>query len=155
MRVTATATVQAPRQRVWDVISDPDQYCGFMVGATHWDVDGLPTSGRKLRTGIGARWRIRMKVGSAQVGGTVEVVEFEEPGDLAWNSVTGVSMRSRWRLRELSPGRTAVTLRLAYQAPGGIVGLIADRIAAIFVGRQLERSLHNLQALVEQHEQAH
>lgn len=149
MRVTATGVVQAPRERVWAVVSDPDRYCQFFDGVTHWDVLELPGSDERRSTGIGARWRIRMRVGSAQVGGTVEVVEYDEPADLAWNSITGVSMRSRWRLREPSPGRTEVTLRLAYQAPGGVVGLVVDRIAAIWVGRQLERSLRNLQALVE------
>ncbi len=149
MRVTATNTIRAPRERVWAVITDPTRYCQFLDGATVWEVAELPASHELRPTGVGARWRVRMKVGSAQVGGTVEVVEYQPPGDLAWNSVTGVTMRSRWRLHERTPGCTEVTLRLAYQAPGGLVGLVVDRISAIWVSRQLERSLTNLQTMLE------
>ena len=73
---------------------------------------------------------MRMRVGSADVGGLVEVVEFDAPGDLAWTSVTGIDQRGRWRLRETADGRTRVTLRLAYDAPGGLLGRARDR----FVG---------------------
>jgi uncharacterized membrane protein len=68
-----------------------------------------------------------MRVGSADVGGLVEIVEFDEPADLAWTSVTGIDQRLRWRLREADDGRTKVTLRLAYDAPGGVFGALAFR----------------------------
>jgi hypothetical protein len=114
-----------------------------MDGVSRWNVQG------DKNTGSGARWDVRLKVGSAPVGGLVEVVEYDEPGDIAWNSITGVTMRGRWRLRERGDGVTEVDLRLAYQAPGGLMGLIADRVAAPMVSRSLKRSLRNLQMLVE------
>ena len=43
---------------------------------------------------------MRMHVGSADVGGLIEVVEYHPPGDLAWTSITGIDQRGRWRLRE-------------------------------------------------------
>ena len=43
---------------------------------------------------------------------------------MAWTSVTGIDQRGRWRLRETEDGRTRVTLRLAYGAPGGILGFV-------------------------------
>ena len=70
---------------------------------------------------------MRMRVGSADVGGLVEIVEFDEPADLAWTSITGIDHRVRWRLRETDDGRTEVTLRLSYDAPGGLLGMVADR----------------------------
>ena len=88
---------------------------------------------------------MRMQVGSAEVGGLVEVVEFDEPGDLSWTNVTGIDQRGRWRLRETSDGRTRVTLRLSYDAPGGVLGMISDRVSAPMVGRNFERTLENLQ----------
>jgi uncharacterized membrane protein len=57
-------------------------------------------------------------------------------------------MRGRWRLRQRGDC-TEVQLRLAYQAPGGLMGLIADRVAAPMVSRSLKRSLRNLQMLAE------
>ena len=50
---------------------------------------------------------------SAEIGGLVEVVEYDEPRDLAWTSVTGIDQRGRWRLRERAAAhRTHVELRL-------------------------------------------
>ena len=68
---------------------------------------------------------MRMHVGSADVGGLVEVVEFDEPGDMAWTSVTGIDQRGRWRLRETCGRPHRVTLRLTYDAPGGLLGMIS------------------------------
>ena len=72
-----------------------------------------------------------MRVGSADIGGLVEIVECDEPADLAWTSITGIDQRGRWRLRE-TPTTAArkVTLRLSYGAPGGLLGMIADRVSA-------------------------
>ncbi len=143
MRVSEKRRISADRETVWAWVCDPARYPDFMDGVSRWAVLGDHASG------CGARWDVRLQIGAAPVGGVVEVVEFEEPGDLAWNSVTGVTMRGRWRLRERVPGETEVVLRLAYQAPGGLMGLLADRVAAPIVRRSLKRSLRNLQMLVE------
>jgi uncharacterized membrane protein len=143
MRVSEKRKIKAERETVWSWVCDPARYPEFMDGVSRWSILG------DNKTGCGARWDVRLKIGAAPVGGIVEVVEFAEPGDIAWNSVTGVTMRGRWRLRERVPGETEVVLRLAYQAPGGLMGLLADRVAAPIVRRSLRRSLRNLQMLVE------
>ena len=40
------------------------------------------------------------RVGAAEIGGLIEVVEWDEGRDLAWTSVLGIDQRGRWRLRE-------------------------------------------------------
>lgn len=143
MRVQQRVTVAAPRERVWEVVSDPRRYRDFFDGLAVAEVlSDEPT-------GCGARWGIRLLVGAAALGGTVEVVEHEPPADLAWNAVTGIGLRGRWRLRERVPGRTEVTFRLAYQAPGGLSGLVADRVASPVVSRRLRTSLRRLREVVE------
>jgi uncharacterized membrane protein len=118
-----------------------------MAGITRWEVDG------EQAQGLGARYRTLMRVRSAQVGGLVEVVEFDEPWDLAWNSVTGIDQRGRWRLRERSPARTSVELRLSYGVAGaGIGGWIAEHLGASTVAGNLRGSLAQLKRQVE-HEQ--
>ena len=68
-----------------------------------------------------------IRVGSAEVGGLIEIVEWNEQRDMAWSSVLGVDQRGRWRLRELDDGRTRVELRFAYGVAGaGIPGWIAE-----------------------------
>ena len=143
MRVEQHTRVAAPPERVWDFISEPLNYEHFMAGITRWDVQG------ERRTGAGARYAMRMKVGSAEVGGLIEVVEFDRPHDLAWTSITGIDQRGRWRLRPRADGGTDVTLRLSYHAEGGLLGVLADRFAAPIVGRNLKRSLAELKQALE------
>ena len=151
MRVDASIQVSASADVVWSFVDDPARYLHFMSGITRWEV-----AGEKAR-GEGARYRMLMRVGSAEIGGLIEVVEHDEARELAWNSVTGVDQRGRWRLRERDlgshPSRTDVELRLSYGVAGaGIGGWLAERIAAPTVRGHLRRSLQQLKRQVE-HEQ--
>ena len=143
MRLEECVEIRAPRETVWDVLADAERHPMFMAGLTRWDVQNGP------EMQCGTRINMRMKVGSAQVGSLIEVTEFDPPADMAWNSVTGIDQRGRWRLRELGPGRTRVTLRLSYQAPGGLLGWVVDQIGARDVRRNLRRSLATLKDQVE------
>jgi uncharacterized membrane protein len=150
MRVTATVDVSAPAALVWEAITDPGRYLHFMAGVTRWEA--AEEGDDERRVGLGSRYRMLMRVGSAEIGGLIEVVEAAEPHDLAWTSITGVDQRGRWRLRE-EDGRTRVELRLAYGVAGsGIWGQVAERLAAPTVKANLRRSLHQLKRQVE-HEQ--
>src|SRR5919106_5203562 len=108
MRIESSVTIDAPREAVWGYVTDPATPLEFMVGLTRWEVSGT------IERGLGARYQVLLHVGSADVGGLVEVVEWDPPGDMAWSSVTGVDQRGRWRLRELPDGRTRVVFRFAY-----------------------------------------
>jgi fatty-acyl-CoA synthase len=144
MRLEHELAIAASREEVWELISDPRSYPRFMAGITRFDVDG------DRERGLGARYSMRMRVGSAEVGGRVELVEFDEPGDLAWTSVTGIDQRGRWRLRERPDGATQVSLRLSYGSPGGVLGAIADRLSAPMVSAKLRQSLENLRNELEE-----
>jgi uncharacterized membrane protein len=143
MRSSASVHVQAPIESVWSIVTDPEQALNFMSGVTRWEVAG------EQPTGLGARYRMLFRIGSAEVGGLIEIVEWRPPSEMAWTSVTGLDQRGRWRLRAASGGRTRVELRLAYGVAGsGISGWIAERIAAPTVSGQLRRSLQQLQSVV-------
>ncbi len=147
MRVSEGLQVPAPMELVWRIVSDPERALSFMSGVTRWEVAG------DQRTGLGARYRMLFRIGSAEVGGLIEVVEWDEPCELAWTSVTGIDQRGRWRLREAPGGRTRVEIRLAYGVAGaGLAGWIAERLAAPTVAGHLRQSLRQLALLVE-HEQ--
>jgi len=143
MRVERELVVNAPREQVWTYVTDPDNYMLFFSGITRWDVEG-----RKKR-GCGARYRMLMRVGSAEVGGLVEVVEFQEPGDMAWTSVLGLDQRGRWRLRDHGPNRTSVMFRLSYHAPGGLLGWLSDQLSAPMVRNNIHHALENLKRHIE------
>jgi uncharacterized membrane protein len=143
MLVERELVVNAPREVIWAYITDPANYTTFFSGITRWDVEG------RKRRGLGARYRILMHVGSAEVGGLVEVVEFDEPGDMAWTSVLGLDQRGRWRLRERGPNRTSVMYRMSYQAPGGLIGWLTDQISAPVVRNYVRHTLENLKRHIE------
>src|SRR2546427_7753264 len=143
MRVEESIFVDAGADRVWEVISDLPAYAKWMAGVTRWEPEG------RKRKGGGARYLMRLSVGSAQVGSLIEVVEWDPPCDMAWTSVTGLDQRGRWRLRRQEDGTTKVTFRLSYQAPGGLLGTISDRVAAPIVRGHLKNSLEMLKHELE------
>ena len=145
MRLNESIVVSAPQKLIWDYITDPANSLHYMSGVTRWEVVG------ERRSGLGARYRMLIKVGSAEVGGLIEVVEFSEPRDMAWSSVTGIDQRGRWRLRPTGGGRTRVEMRFAYGvAGGGITGYLSEFVAAPALGRHMRRSLVELKRQVEQ-----
>ncbi|WCB95791.1 hypothetical protein DSM104299_04542 [Baekduia alba] len=151
MRVGAAIDVTAPAEMVWSFVDDPSRYLHFMSGITRWEVVSDAPSG------LGARYRMLMHVGSAEVGGLVEVVEHDVGRDMAWVSVVGIDQRGRWRLRERRRGDgsavTKVELRLSYGVAGsGMFGWLAEHVAAPTVRGHLRRSLQQLKRQVE-HEQ--
>jgi uncharacterized membrane protein len=144
MRVAEAITVSAPAEEVWSIVSDPEQVLGFMSGVTRWEVVS-PSP-----TGLGARYRVLFRVGSAEIGGLIEIVEWAPPCELAWTSVTGLDQRGRWRLRDGGRGGTRVEVRLAYGVAGsGLTGWLAERIAAPAVSGHLRRTLRQLKRMVE------
>jgi uncharacterized membrane protein len=143
MRVNESVRVASPREEVWMIVSDPSGYPQFMEGVRFGTVEGEPPVGHR------ARYTLRMEVGSAEVGGIVEVIEWDPPHELSWTSITGIQQRGRWILRECGENQTDVTLRFSYQAPGGLLALVADRLSVRMVRRNVRRSLDGLKRLIE------
>jgi Predicted integral membrane protein len=147
MRINESVDISTPPQTVWDYLADPENYLRFMSGITHWEVVGDKANG------LGARYRILVQVGAAELGGLIEMVEWDEPFDISWHSVTGVDQRGRWRIRRLDDGRSRVEFRFAYGVVGGgPAGWITELAAAPLLRRQMRRTLQQLKRQVE-HEQ--
>jgi uncharacterized membrane protein len=131
-------------ESVWAVVSDPERALSYMSGVTRWEVVSDEPTGR------GARYRMLLRVGSAEVGGLIEVVEWDEPCDLAWTSITGIDQRGRWRLRPGPGGHTRVEIRLAYGVAGsGLGGWLAERVAEPIVANHLKTTVRQLARMVE------
>ena len=93
MRLGECIEINAPPALVWEAVTDPSRYLHFMSGVTRWSVEDAQDAGPAR---LGARYRMLLRVGSAEVGGLIEIVEDKPERDLAWNSVTGVDQRGRW-----------------------------------------------------------
>lgn len=143
MRVERRCVVDADRETVWKVVTDPNCYPEFISSLERWEtISEGPMH-------IGSRYTVHWKIGSVPIGGVVEVIEFDPARDLAWIGITGVSQRGRFRLRDAGDGRTRITFRLAYESAGTLLGYIADRVAARYVGRNMNVTLAKLRTLVE------
>jgi uncharacterized membrane protein len=149
MRIHESILIATPSERVWRYLHEPDNYLLFMEGITRWDVDG------DIRSGLGARYRMLLKVGSAEVGGLIEIVEEIPNRELAWTSVTGVDQRGRWRLREQGDSLTRVELRFSYGVAGsGLGGWIAEQVAGPTVRSRMRASLRELKRRLEAEQHA-
>ncbi|HYF28245.1 MAG TPA: SRPBCC family protein [Baekduia sp.] len=147
MRVGAQIDISAPPEAVWAFVEDADRQLHFWSGVTRWEVCG------EQRSGLGTRIRVLLRVGSAEVGGLVEIVEHDPPRELSWTSITGADQRGRWRIRPRGAARTHVELRLAYGVAGsGVFGWVAEQVAAPQIRGHLRRTLQQLKRQVE-HEQ--
>jgi uncharacterized membrane protein len=144
MRVCAGTDIAAPIESVFELAADPERALSYMSGITRWEVVGDQPQG------LGARYRMLLRVGSAEIGGLIEIVEWNPPRDFAWTSVTGVDQRGRMRLRARGDDRTHVEFRLAYGVAGsGLGGWLAEQVAARPVGAHMRRSVRGLKRLVE------
>ena len=141
MRVEESIRIAAPREEVWRFISEPGCYSQFMVNSNWSSVDGEPTSGPR------ARWKIAIGVGSIDLSGVVEFVEWDPPHEIAWVNITGIDQRGRWILRDCHPD-TEATMRVSYQVPGGVLALVASQLGRPLLRRDLRRSLEALREAV-------
>ena len=119
MRIEARLPVAATPDEVWPVVSDP---CVIGALSDTFLVEELEPGSKP---GIGTRYRALLRVGPVPVGGNVEIIEFNEPRDMAWTTLTGVDHRLRIRVRERTEGGTWLTVRFAYDSPG-LLGVVAD-----------------------------
>ena len=142
MRVRARTLISSSIGDVWRVVSDPDSVPRFLASVTRW----LPAGGPAR--GLAARYDVRMLVGAVELGGIVEIVEWQEPHAVGWTSVTGITQRGRICLREMPDAHTEVTMELSYVAPGPL-GKVADVVALPLLRRQVRRSLRRLRAVIE------
>ena len=142
MRVEERIRVDAPREEVWRYASQPERYSEFMVGSTWTPVPSEPVTGPR------ARFEICIEVGSIDLGGVIEFVEWDPPHELAWTNITGIDQRGRWILRDRG-NCTDVTMRLSYQVPGGILALVASQLGRPLIQRDVRRSLEALREAVE------
>jgi fatty-acyl-CoA synthase len=144
MRIEARLPVAAPADEVWAVVSDPCVIGG--LGDTFIVTEIEPGS----KPGVGTRYRALLRVGPVPVGGNVEIIEFDEPRDMAWTTLTGVDHRLRVRIRDHAEGGSWLSLRFAYDSPG-LLGSVADLASFPTVRSAIHRLLRQMVDRVESH----
>ena len=142
IEVERSIVIERDPRSVFELVDDPSRYPDFFVGITKWELRS-----RKKR-GVGARYRVLMKVGSIEAGGTVRVTERVENKVIAWESERGIRQEGSWRLHPEGDG-TELTLGVGFDLSGGPIGALVERMTARIVGRNLWATLLAARRLLE------
>jgi ribosome-associated toxin RatA of RatAB toxin-antitoxin module len=142
MKIRKSIQIERKPEEVFELVDDPGRYPEFFVGITRWE----PRS-KKLR-GVGARYRVLMKVGSIEAGGIVRVTERLEPEVIEWVAESGIRQEGRWGISPSDDGAT-LTLDIAYDLSGGPVGSLVERLTGRIVGRNMWATLLAARRLLE------
>lgn len=134
--------VEREPRTVFALVSDPNRYPEFFVGITRWE----PAS--RKRRGPGARFRVRMKVGSIEAGGEVKVTAWKSERLIAWASERGIPQSGAWRMRPVRSG-TELRLEVEFDLSGGPLGRLVERFVSRIVGRNLSATLLSVRRIVE------
>src|SRR5258705_8638378 len=89
MRVERQCVMDADRDTVWKVVSDPDCYPEFMASLERWET---VTEG-PVR--LGARYTVHWKIGPVPIGGDGAGGGFIPTPGLDWLRPTGGTLRGR------------------------------------------------------------
>jgi ribosome-associated toxin RatA of RatAB toxin-antitoxin module len=143
IRVRRKIIVERDPGAVFRLIDDPSRYSEFFRGITRWDLRS------EKERGVGARYRVLMKVGSIQAGGTIRVTEWAENETIAWDAEQGIDQEGRWRLHPLSPGQTELMLEVGFDLSGGPVGKLVERLAGRIVARNMWATLLAVRRMLE------
>jgi len=142
MHISQRVHIERSPADVFKLIGDQTRHPQFLAGATTFKPVTEQTQG------VGARFRVLMKVGSVEVGGIVEIDRWEDDAIIEWTSVQGVRQSGRWLLSPADRG-TNLTFELDYDIGGGPVGWLVERIAARTLARNLWASLLAARRIVE------
>jgi ribosome-associated toxin RatA of RatAB toxin-antitoxin module len=143
MKIKKSIDIDRDQETVFQLVDDPGRYPEFFSGITKWE----PRS-KKLR-GVGARYRVLMKVGSIEAGGIVRVTQWTEPKAIKWEAERGVRQQGRWQLRGNGAGGTRLTLEIDFDLSGGPVGALVERLAGRIVARNMWATLLAARRILE------
>lgn len=146
VKIARSVTIGRSREEVWRFVRDLE---GFPRWARHVESVVTTDDGR-------SHWVVRAP------GGTVvewdAAIEAESPNErISWQTLPGSAIRHAGviTLRDAPGGRgTELTLRLEYDAPGGVLGRAIARLMGEEPGAQARDDLRRLKQLLETGEMA-
>lgn len=140
--VERSIVIDRPPAEVFGLVGDPDRIPEFFAGVTRWE------AASKKRRGVGARFLVRMRVGSIEAGGEIRLTRWQQGRIIAWESVRGMPQRGAWRLRRVREG-TELRVELSYDLSGGPLGWLVERLVGRIVGRNLGATLLAARRILE------
>jgi uncharacterized protein YndB with AHSA1/START domain len=144
--VTASIEIDAPPERVYDAVLDPDHLDEWVTihrRVNHRD-NGPPRKGFEMEQ------TLHLRHTNFKVHWTL--TEADRPDHATWEGRGPAHSyaRTSYRLRSLDGGRTRFEYENEFKAPGGFIGAAASRVLVGGVPqREANRSLRKLKSLLE------
>lgn len=129
MKATATATVDAPIDKVWGLLSDHEGMTGWVPGLKA----SLTTPGSTERNGIGAVRRIAMPGPAPAI--VEEIVAYEPSRRLSYKALAGVPLKNYGGDVELSEVAGGTRIDYTISADSRVPGF--DTVAVKVIARTL------------------
>lgn len=143
-RIEATTHVEAPPQRVWDVLVDWGRQAEWMV-----DVRSLAVVSEE-RDGLGVTVRCRTNILGLTVNDELEVTEWEPPTTLGMRHLGPVIQGAgAFELTETPYGTRLVWWEEAHAPLGSVGDTVTGVVIVPWVNRVFRRSLARLKRLCE------
>jgi uncharacterized protein YndB with AHSA1/START domain len=145
MRVERTIEIDAPPERVYDLVMDP-RWLGDWV-TIHAGLKDAP--GGELRKG--SELVQCLKLAGRRFDVHWEVVQAEKPKRVVWEGKGPVHSRAKvvYDLDADGDGKTCFSYMNEYSMPGGPLGRIAAGVLRHTAERESERTLEELKRLME------
>ncbi len=144
-RLEREIDIDAPRERVYDVVMDPRCLGDWVTIQEELEraPDGELVAGDELRQ--------RMRVAGRRFRLCWTVIEADRPRRVVWEGQgpLGSKARAVYEFHANGDGRTRFTYMNEYRLPGGVAGKLAGRAVVKASGREADRTLERLKALVE------
>ena len=143
--VRETIEIDAPVQKVWDLVMDPHRLGEWV--STHQSVDNVPDGGLEQ----GSTFDQRMKLAGKGFDVTWTVRECDAPNKAAWEGAGpgGSTAHVVYELREAGHG-TRFDYANGFELPGGVLGRVAGKVATGKAAHsQARKTLARLKELLE------
>ena len=149
---SASETMNCPPERAFDYFADHRHVAQVLEGVSRWEpMGGKGAKGAKVgkTRGVGARYAVEMVALGLPLKSVLRLNTWQRPREIGWISETGlIKQTGGFTFTEVDQG-VRVTLRIAYEPPGAVVGAaIAARLDGV-VRRRLQRALGRIRLTLE------
>lgn len=144
-RVHCTIEIDAPPERVWEVVMDPHRLADWVT--IHRRVSDVPS-----RMGRGATFEQTLNLRGAHLHVSWTVVDADPPRRAVWEGQGPAHSRASivYELRTHGEAGTLFDYTNEFKPPGGPLGAVAGRVLVGGLSqREAQRSLQRLKELIE------
>ena len=144
-KIEKSIEINAPVAKVFALVNDWHNTLGYMESFTKFE----PTT--EMEEGDGARFVYALKAAGMEMGGEMEISEWEQDKGWSMTSTKGMKTNARWAFEPLTENSSRVTFTTEYEVPGSFLGAIVDKLLVERTNEaNAEKSLQNLKRMAEE-----